>query len=378
MKWIYKLLRQEPGSRDGVVAATSVLGIIVNILIAGLKVTIGVLASSIAIISSGVNNATDALTSVLTLVGTKLSAKRPDARHPFGYGRIEYLTSLVIASLILVSGFEMLISSVELVFDPAEMRISYIMLVIIAVTAVIKYFLGVYMIRTGKRVDSGALVAVGIEGRNDAYVSIVTLLSAGVFLVFGWDIDAYAGVFISVIILKAGFDVLRETVSELLGKPGQEALARQIYKELRAEPLVVNAADMMLHNYGPDAYSGSANLEISHDKTVGEVYQQLHQLQLRIMHEYKVTMVFGIYAVDNDHERIRQLRQEVSAFVLAQEHVKSFHALYIEPGTERIYCDFVVDYDLKDWDGLEAAFKAYLGARYPHSQVELTVETEFV
>ena len=378
MHLLYKLLRQEPGSRDGVVAATSVLGIIVNVLIAALKVAIGVFASSIAILSSGVNNATDALTSVLTLVGTKLSAKRPDAKHPFGYGRIEYLTSLVIAGLILFSGFEMLIGSVELIFEPAEMRISHLMLVIIAVTAVIKYFMGVYMIRTGRKVDSGALVAVGLEGRNDAFVSLVTLFSAGVFLLFGWDIDAYAGVFTSVIILKAGFDVLRETVSALLGKPGQEELARQLYKELRAEPLVVNAADMMLHNYGPESYSGSVNLEISHEKTVGEVYQRLHQLQLRIMHEYKVTMVFGIYAVDNDHERIRQLRQEVAAFIQTQEHVCSFHALYIEPGTERIYCDFVVDYQLKDWDGLERQFKAYLAERYPNSQVELTVETEFV
>lgn len=378
MKWIYKLLRQEPGTREGLVAATSVLGIIINVLIAAVKVAIGVFASSIAILSSGVNNATDALTSVLTLVGTKLSGKRPDARHPFGYGRMEYLTSLVIAALILVSGFEMLISSVELIFAPAQMRISPLMLAVIAVTAVIKYILGAYMIRTGRKVDSGALVAVGVEGRNDAFVSLVTLLSAGVFLVFGWDIDAYAGVFTSVVILRAGFDVLRETVSALLGKPGQEELARQIYRELRSDPLVVNAADMMLHNYGPEAYSGSVNLEISHEKTVGEVYQQLHQLQLRIMHEYKVTMVFGIYAVDNDHEQIRQLRQEVSAFVQAQEHVKSFHALYIEPGTGRIYCDIVVDYALQDWDGLEKEFKAYLAQRYPHSDVELTVETEFV
>ena len=378
MQWLYKVLRQEPGSRDGVVAATSVLGIIVNVLIAGLKVAIGIFASSIAILSSGVNNATDALTSVLTLVGTRLSARRPDARHPFGYGRIEYLTSLVIAGLILVSGFEMLESSVKLIFAPAEMRISYLMLGIIAVTAVIKYFLGVYMIRTGKRVNSGALVAVGLEGRNDAFVSLVTLLSAGVFLLFDWNIDAYAGVFTSLIILKAGFDVLRETVSALLGKPGQEELARQIYRELRADPLVVNAADMMLHNYGPERYSGSVNLEISHEKTVGEVYQQLHQLQLRIMHEYKVTMVFGIYAVDNDHEQIRQLRQEVSAFIQSHEHVRSFHALYIEPGTGRIYCDMVVDYDLKDWEGLKKEFTAYLAQRYPHSEVELTVATELV
>ena len=375
---LYKLLRQDPNSREGIIATTSVLGILVNILIAAVKVVAGLLASSIAIVSEGVNNATDALTSVLTLVGTKLAGKHPDEAHPFGYGRIEYLTSLVISTIILVAGIEMLISSVKLVFSPEELSISYISLTIVAVSAIIKFFLGIYTIQMGKKADSGALEAVGIECRSDSFVSIVTILSAAIFLLFHFSIDAYAGIFTSLIIIKAGIEVLRDTVSELLGRPGEKELAMKLYEEIRNTEGVLFAADMMLHNYGPDAYSGSVNIEIDHSKTVGEVYEFVHKLQLRIMHEYNVTMVFGIYAVDNDHDEVRQLRSLIGQFVSSREHVKSFHAVYMDPDSDLIYCDFTVDYALRDWDQVGEEFKAYMKEFYPAKQIELTIETEFV
>ena len=123
MKLLYKILRQEPGTRDGTVIATSALGIMVNILLAAVKIVVGVLTSSIAIISEGINNATDSASSLITIVGTKLSGRRPTAKHPFGYGRVEYLTSLIIAILILITGAELLISSVKLVIKPAAISI---------------------------------------------------------------------------------------------------------------------------------------------------------------------------------------------------------------------------------------------------------------
>ena len=378
MNIIYKIFRQDPDSREGVIAATSSLGIAVNILIAVAKVIVGLLASSIAIVSEGINNASDALTSVLTLVGTKLAKKHPDSKHPFGYGRIEYLTSLVISILILVTGIEMLTSSVKLVFHPEELSISYLSLIIVAVSAVIKFFLGIYTIKMGKKAGSGALEAVGLDCRNDSFVSVVTILSAVVFLVFNKSVDAYAGIFTSLIIVKAGLEVLRDTVSELLGRPGEKELATKMYKEILKTEGIIGAADMMLHNYGPDAYSGSVNIEIDHSKTVGEIYQFIHKLQLRIMHEYNVTMVFGIYAVDNDHDYIKELRRTIAKFVSSTEHVSSFHAVYLEPDTNRLYCDLIVDYDLRDWEKLEEQFKEYIKEYYPDKEVVLTIETEFV
>ena len=378
MKLLYKLLRQDPGSREGAVVTVSALNILVNLISAAVKVVIGMAVSSIAIVSEGVNNATDSATSLITIVGTKLSAKHPTEKHPFGFGRIEYLTSLLIAVLILFTGAELMESSIKLIFEPQEMSISYVTMAIIAVSAILKLLLGTFTIKEGKRVDSSSLVALGTECRSDSVVSVITLVTALVFLVFRVNLDAYAGIIMALIVLKAGLEVLKETLSDLLGQSGEKELAQELYRIIRAEPLVLNAADMMLHNYGPDAYSGSVNVEIDHSKTVGEVYAALHELQLRIMHEKHITMVFGIYAVDKDHQKIRQLREQVAAFVREQEHVTSYHALYIHPNGRDIYVDLVVDYDLADWDALRREFTDYMAARYPEKHLELVIETNYV
>ena len=210
MALIYKLFKLDPNSREGVVSATSILSVIVNLFVALMKVVVGLLASSIAIVSEGVNNATDALSSILTLVGTKLAAKAPDAKHPFGYGRIEYLTNMVIASFILVGGAEMMLNSIKLIFNPEKLNVSYVSLAVVAISAIIKYFLGVYTIKTGKRVGSQSLEAVGVDCRNDSFVSVVTIISSLVYLLGNISIDAYAGLFTSYLIVKAGYDIMKE------------------------------------------------------------------------------------------------------------------------------------------------------------------------
>lgn len=378
MKLLYKLFRQDPASRDGVITMTSGLGIVVNLLIAAVKIVIGLAVSSIAIVSEGANNATDALSSVLTLVGTKIAGKHPDKTHPFGYRRIEYLTGLIVAVLILTTGVQLLIESIKLIFNPEELSVSYLVIAIVAITAVVKFFLGVYTIKMGKKTDSAALEGVGIEGRNDSFASAISIVSALIFLVFHISLDAYAGVIISALILKAGLDVLKETLSELIGRAGEKELADALYREIRQTDGVVAAADMMLHNYGPETWSGSVNLEIDHKKSVGEVYQYLHELQLRLMCEYSVTMVFGIYGVNNDEPDAKNVRRTIGAFVQQHANVKSFHAVYIEPKTQKLYCDLVVDYDLADWNALKTEFHAYMKETYPQYEIVLTVETEYV
>lgn len=364
--------------RNRIIVRTSVIGVVANVLLAAVKVAAGLFAASIAIVSEGVNNAADALTSILTLVGTKLAAKHPDEKHPFGYGRIEYLTGLVVAVIIIVSGVQILIESAKLVFNPEPLSISYLSLGIVAVSAVFKFFLGLYTIARGKAASSDALVGVGVECRGDSYVSAITIVTAVVFLLTGVSIDAYAGLIMAALIIKAGYEVLFKTVSEIIGRPGDRELAARLYARIRATPGVKGAADMMLHNYGPEAWSGSVNVEVDHAMSVGETYALLHDLQLRIMHEERVTMVFGVYAVGDDHEETRRVRDKVIAFVRTHEHVLSFHAVYLEPASNRIYCDLVVDYALKDWDGLRTEFLAYMRAAFPDQDVELTIETDYV
>ena len=375
---LYKLLRRNPESRDDIIMVTSGLGIVVNLLIAIAKILIGVLSSSIAIVTEGMNNMADFMTSMIALLGAKLAKKHPDEKHPFGYGRIEYLASLIIATLILVTGVQMLISSVKLIFEPEEMSISYLAIGIIAVTSIIKYFLGVYTMKMGKKAESGSLIGVGTECRNDSFASVITIISSLIFILFRFSVDAYAGIIISALIIKAGIDVLRETLADLLGRPGDEALAKMLYKKIRQTDGIVAAVDMMLHNYGPDAWSGSVNVEIDHKKTVGEIYQFLHALQLEIMHEYHVTMVFGVYAVDNDHEEIKNIRKHISAFSKDTPHITNFHAVYLDREADTIYCDFIVDYKLRDWDTLRAQFTEYMAKQYSQYKLALTIETDFV
>lgn len=378
MQLLYKLLKQDMNSRDGQITVTSAMNIVVNLLVSGVKIAIGLLTSSIAILSDGAHNAADAASSVLTIVGTKLSARRPTKKHPFGFGRIEYLTSLVIGGLILYTGIEFLISAVKLILAPAELNISYVSLIIICVAAVVKYLLGAYTVKVGKRVDSLSLTAVGMESCNDSYISLLTLITAIVFIVFRFNIDAYAGIITAAIIMKAGYEILSDTIARLLGKAGDKELADKLYREIRSTPGVLNAADMMLHNYGPDAYSGSVNIEVDHKLSMEEVYSFVHEMQLRIMHEHKVTMVFGLYAVDHDSEKSRKMRREIASFVTSHEHVISYHALFISEKESRIYCDLVVDYELSDWDKLRESFTGYMKELYPDYDLELVIETEYV
>ena len=378
MDILYKLFRQDPNSRQGIITTTSGIGVVVNLLVAVIKIIVGTIASSIAVISEGVHNLADTLTSVLALLGSKLASKHPDKKHPFGYGRIEYLTSLVVSMLILVSGLETLVNAIKLIFKPENVSFSFLSLIIIALTALIKFFVGSYTIKTAKKIGSSSLQAIGEESRNDCFASIITIAAALAFIIFKLNIDAYAGIITSLLIIKTGVEVLLDTAAELIGRPGKKELAQKLYKEINSTRGIINVADMMLHNYGPNAYSGSVNVEIDHKANVGDVYDYLHALQLRIMHEYKVTLVFGIYAVDNDSPNSKRLREYIAQFVKGHKNVMSYHAVYIEKKTNKIYCDLVVDYDLRDWDSLREEFRQYMFKKYPKKEIVLTIETEFI
>ncbi len=378
MNFLYRLFKVDRDSRQGAIVVTSVLGIIINILISLGKIIIGSITNSIAILSEGANNATDALTSVMALIGAKLAGKHPTKKHPFGYGRIEYLTSLVISSLIVITGLSFLKDSLNHIVHEDEIEVSFLSLAIVAMTAVIKFILGTYTIKTGKRVDSSSLVGVGSECKNDSFASLITIVSSLVYILFGLNLDGYAGIIISILIIKAGLENLGETVSDLLGESGNRELAFKVYKDIRDCKVVINAADMKLHNYGPDRYSGTCNVEIDHKLTIEETYYYLHELQLDIMHKYNIVMVFGIYAVDYTSDDSIRMRTQIADFIKSHEHVMSYHALYVNEKESRLYVDLTVDYDLKDWDGLRKQFTEYMNQLYPRYEIELVIETDFV
>ena len=216
MNILYKILKQDKSSREGVIMTTSWLAVIVNILCALVKIVIGALAGSIAIVSEGLNNAADVASSVLTIIGTKLAGKHPTKEHPFGFGRIEYFTSLIIAIMIIMTAYETISESVGLIFNPKAMDLSVLVIVIIAFSAIVKFALGAYVEKQGEKINSASLVGIGKDSKSDCIVSVVTIIATVVYIYFHLSIDAYAGILTSLFIFKAGIDILNETVGDLL------------------------------------------------------------------------------------------------------------------------------------------------------------------
>ena len=377
MNLIYSIFKLDKNSREGVVSATSILSIIVNLLVALLKVVVGIISGSIAIISEGINNATDALSSFMTLIGIKLSNRKPDAKHPFGYGRIEYLTNIVIGAIIIYSGISVLGESISKLIHPEQLNVSVLSIVLVGITALIKYLLGTFTINQGKKVNSESLVSVGIDCRNDVIVSFVSMSVAAIYLVSNFNIDGIGGIFTSYLIIKAGSEILSSTISELLGQPADEELARVIYKDVREVDGVVNAADLILHNYGPDNYSGSINVEVDHKMSASEIFKILRPLQVELYKKYNVALVIGIYAVDNDSEDSRILRERIVQFARSEQHIKSYHAVYSDSDSNMIYCDLVLDYEA-DKPEVYHSFYEYLKNFYPDKEMQINIDTEFV
>ena len=364
--------------RENIIIRTSTIGIIVNFLIAGMKIVVGAITHSLAIMTEGINNASDAINSVLTIIGTKLSNKHPDEKHPFGYGRIEYLTGVVISIIIIYAGIESFKEAIHSLINKEEMTVSIVSMVLVAISGVVKFLLGFYTEKKGVETDSQALIAVGRDSKNDSFISLITIITILIYLFFYISIDAYVGILFSIMIFRAGVTTLKDSISDIIGSKGEKELADKIYDEVRKTEGVLGAADLMLHNYGPEKYSGSINIEIDHSKTIGDIYNIIHELQLHIMHDYNVTMVFGMYAVDNDNETIKKMRKDIADFILHYDGVTSMHALYYSEKENKIYCDFIVKYELKSWDELRKNFIEYMLKKYPEKNVELTIETNFV
>ncbi len=229
--------------RQQIITQTSMLNIIMNLLVASAKIIIGLAASSIAIVSEGINNAADVVSSVVTLIGAKLSAKHPDEDHPFGYGRIEYLSTMLLAVLILYAGYELAKESIEGILHPAKMNVTFLSIGIVVGSAIIKFLMGTYTIKMGEKAESGALDALGKDCRNDSFLSVITVLASIVYMVSGFSIDGFVGLLFAVVILKIGYDTIKDAAGDIIGTSGKEELAKDLYREIRKTDGVLHAVE---------------------------------------------------------------------------------------------------------------------------------------
>lgn len=370
-------MQNEVAKRAQAITRTSVIGIIVNVIMAACKALIGILAGAVSIILDAVNNTTDALSSIITIAGIKLAQRRPDAKHPFGHGRIEYFSAIIIALIILFAGATSLIESVKKIFTPELPDIRWYTIIIVVMAVCGKFFLGRYVVGQGKRLNSDALTASGKDAQLDALVSTSTLLGALVALIFKFSIDGFVGVAISVLILKAGIEMLLEPISNVMGKRADSEITKSIKQSVREIPGVLGAYDLILHNYGPSSAIGSIHVEVDANVTARDIHHITKHVQLLCKEKYKVFMTVGIYAVDEKDPVIKQMRDNIKSLVTSESGVLGIHGIYIDTDSKIMSFDTVLDFSVSDKEAFRSLLKDKVLSEYPGYDLEINFDTNY-
>lgn len=327
--------------RQGKIIKTSIIGIIVNLILVAFKATVGILTNSIAITLDAVNNLTDALSSIITIVGIKLANKPPNKRHPYGYGRVEYFSSVIIAALVLWAGITALTESWPKIFHPDVTHYTTISLIIIAIAVIVKLVLGHYVKRVGKNINSQALVASGSDAFFDAVLSLSTLAAAIISIFFHISLEGILGVIISFFIIKASIEMLKETLDSILGTRVDSNLSHKIKESICEIPEVYGAYDLILHNYGPERYQGSVQIEVADDMTALEIHSLTRQISIKIIQEYSIFLSIGIYAKNSKYDYIRDYIYETAS---KYEGILEIHGFIVNEDYNLITFDIIVDF----------------------------------
>ena len=325
-------------SREKAIVRTSLIGIIANVFLAAFKAVVGLTTHSIAIVLDAVNNISDAGSSLITIVGTKLAGKEPDKKHPFGYGRIEYLSAMIIAVIVLYAGITSLVESVRQIIHPETPDYNAVSLVIVAVAVVVKILLGRYVKNAGVRVNSDSLINSGEDATLDSVISASTLVAAGIFLLFHVSLEAWLGAIISAVIIKSGIGMLRDTISQILGERNDAELAKSIRQTVISFPDVQGAYDLVLNNYGPDTWNGSIHIEVPDTYSADQLDQLIREITIAVLKEHHVILTaIGVYSVNTHDEEIISAQKKVREIVLAHEHVRQMHGFYLMKDRKRFF-----------------------------------------
>ena len=364
-------------SREKTIIRTSIISIIANIVLAGFKAFVGLLSNSIAIISDAINNTSDALSSIITIAGTKLAGKAPDKKHPYGYGRIEYITSSIISCIVLYAGLTSLVESVKKIIHPEAADYSITTLIILISGIIVKFVLGIFVKKKGKDVNSDSLVASGSDAFNDAILSISVLISAVIYMIFKISLEAYVGAILSLFIIKSGLELVKESVDNILGVRIESDLASNIKKEIIKEPDVQGAFDLILNNYGPDKYLGSVHIEVSDTMTVADVDKISRKITKSIMEKYGVILhTIGVYSVNTQDEKTAKIQKEINDIVFSHKGILQMQGFYLDETEKIISFDIIIDFSIKNREELYKKIYDEIQQKFTDYKVNIALDVD--
>ena len=372
----YSNIADLAANREKTIVKTSVIGIATNLLLAGFKAFVGLVSNSIAVILDAVNNLSDALSSVVTIIGARLGAKQPDKKHPLGYGRIEYLSSMSVAAIVLYAGITSLVESVKKIITPETADYDAVAIIIISVAIVVKLMLGMYVKKQGRKVNSGALAASGSDALFDAVLSASVLASAFVFLIWGISLEAYVGVVISGFIIKAGIDMMIETLNDIIGKREDAKMIRELKKIICEEEEVLGAYDVTIFNYGPNKNYGSVHIELPDTLNVNDVDRITRRVQADVFQKTGIILTgIGVYSYNTSNDETALMRNAIQKTVLAHDWALQMHGFYADTREKRIRFDVVVSFDIGRKEAMQS-LHAEVSALYPGYDIMITPDVD--
>lgn len=365
-------------NREKTIIRTSIIGILANVFLALFKAVIGFVANSIAISLDAVNNLSDALSSVITIIGTKIAGKKPDKKHPFGHGRVEYISSVTIAVIVLYAGISALVESVKKIITPEMPDYTPVALIIVGVAVAVKIVLGTFVRRTGIRVNSDSLVASGKDALLDAVISASTLVAAGIYLIFGISLEAWLGAVISLIIIKSGIDILREGISLIVGERVDSKLTNGIKETILKFEDVRGVYDLILHNYGPDSYIGSVHIELPDTYTMNELDKLERDIAEKVFCEHKVILAgIGIYSANTDGGKADEVLSDIRKTAMSYNYVLQLHGFSFREEEKAIHFDLVIDFAAPDRNALFDKITEEIQAKYPGYTIKAALDSDF-
>lgn len=363
--------------REKVIVKVSIQGIIVNVILVVFKAFVGMMANSIAIILDAVNNLTDALSQVITIAGTKLSQKEPDKEHPYGYGRIEYISAIIVAALVIFAGVTSLKESAIKVIHPAESEYSTVSLIIIAVAVVVKFIFGRYVKAKGESVDSQALVASGTDAFMDSILSFSTFVTAIITKLFGLSLEGIVGVVLSAFIIKAGLEILKETLGSLIGDRTDSELSGNIKRFVREMEGVNGAYDLVLHDYGPSRSMGSIHVEVDEEMSAKDIHLLTRRIMYKVYEEFGIVLTVGIYATNNNDAEANTMLKAVMENALSHEHVIQMHGFYVDYEEKHMAFDILISHSAPSYKEIMEAVKNETMSMYPDYTVDVAVDHDY-
>ena len=361
--------------RNKKIVKTSILGIVANFILVLFKASVGLVTNSIAIILDAINNLTDVLSSVITIIGTKLANKAPDKNHPYGHGRIEYFTSVIIAIIILFAGITAIRESIVKIINPAETDYTIISLIIIAVAVLVKFFLGRYVKKVGKSVNSQSLVASGQDAFMDSVLSFTTLLAGIVNYIWQWNLEGYLGVIISLFIIKAAVEMLKESTNSMLGERADSELSNKIKVSAMSFDEVQGVYDLNLHNYGPSKIVASFHIQVRNDMTAGEIHILTREIAYKIYNEFGIVVTIGIYAA-NDKGEFGKIKEELQNIATEYPEILQIHGFYVDKAKSNVFFDLIIDFEAKDKNRIENDIVTKLKEKFPEYNYNVIIDPD--